>query len=155
MCVFWCHNQNTHLRCEAIHTPACMCPRSASFCDWLHICMSMNTCVLLCVGVSSAVWSVLMSCLARGLQWWLGLRPAPYLSVQHSAGIIGCKVCVRAAKKSSQRHRRAGRVRWANSPSAHRWESEVDLAVTQVSLRQECHAWFHSIKCEIEGKYHG
>lgn len=40
----------------------------------------------------------------------------------------------------------------SKSPSIHRWETKVDLAVTRVSLRQECNAWFYSIECNIESE---
>lgn len=103
-------------------------------CVWLAQCVSMQCPV--CSGACSVDWGCNLL----------------HLSVQHSARMIGSRLCVRSAKKSSHRRRQTGCVRGANSPSTHRWETEVDLADTQVSLRKECHALFRPIKCEIESE---
>lgn len=167
MCVF-CVATRIHTLVVKLYTWLSACVRVQYLCEWWHTCVSMNTCQDLSVCVRCCMQKYVCVCIsttvcndvtsvswprAHGDDWGCDLLHTSQCSTVRALSVAKC-ACV-LPRWAAWDTDASVRVRWANSPSTHRWETEVDLAVTQVSLTQECHAWFHSIKCEIESEYGG
>lgn len=141
------HDQNTCLCCDTTHAPVRTRLRSSIIgadCSYVWVWICAATWVFACVS-STACIDVMSSCLARGLQWWLGSRPAPYLSVRALSVAKCAHVLPKRAVRDTDRlvvsdgpthlQLTGEKVRSTSQLLRFRWDWNATLDFTQLNVR--------------------